>query len=501
MNIKKIAAFAAAICVICGAVSWNTEYSAANISYAAENEDANKITLNKIGDKVPLSLGGTTDIPKWYSDDESVAVIASTGGQSAEVTATGKGSTAVYAILSGQTLRFDVTVLGIEDEPNKTVDVGTVTLTNARSEATADITGANAEDAVWNTSDPSVAVVDGKGVITAVNKGTCRITAVYENVTYVINVVSEYDPSVVPETPASLLCELEFSNQNPTRSLKFEVPSDEIKNWRSTDESVVTVSESGVMKAVGSGNCRVYVEVQGNLCYIEVKSTYDPNQSTVIELGEITLTAEKKSQKLTLNNVAENAKIEWSSSDSSIAAVSDSGLIIGVSSGSCRVIAKVDGVEYGVNVNVDFKATDDIPTTVIRGIGSTATINITGMSGEIKFSTSDSSVAAVDKNGKITAVGEGTAVITAEFSGGTSVMYVKVVKSGIIGDANDDGKVEIADATLILQYLTNKDEYQLTEAGLYNADVDGIPGVTASDALAIQQLDAGIIHSLPLVTD
>ena len=216
---------------------------------------------------------------------------------------------------------------------------------------------------------------------------------------------------------------------------------------------------------------------------------------------EITLTAEKKSQKLTLNNVVENAKIEWSSSDSSIAAVSDSGMIIGVSSGSCRVIAKVDGVEYGVNVIVDFKSTDDIPTTVIRGIGSTATINTTGMSGEIKFSTSDSSVAAVDKNGKITAVGEGMAVITAEFSGGTSVMYVKVVKSGIIGDANDDGKVEIADATLILQYLTNKDEYQLTEAGLYNADVDGIPGVTASDALAIQQLDAGIIHSLPLVTD
>ncbi len=499
MNIKKIAAFTAAMCVICGSAVWNSDYGFANVSYAAENEASNKITLNKIGDKVPLSLSGTSEVPKWYSDDESVAVIASTGGQSAEVTATGKGSTAVYAILSGQTLRFDVTVLGIEDEIDQTVEVGTVTFTNERFEAAVDLTGVNALDAVWNSSDTNVAVVDGKGVITAVNKGKCIITAVYENVTYVINVVSEYDPNAVPEIQASLLCELEFSNQNPTRTLKFEVPSEEIKNWRSTDESIVTVSESGVMKAVGSGNCRVYVEIQGDLCYIEVKSTYDPAQSAVIELGEITLTAEKNSQRLTLQNVPDNAKIEWSSSDSSIAAVSDNGLIVGISSGSCRIIANVDGAEYAINVNVDFKSANEIPTTVINGIGSTATINSTGMSGEIKFSSSDTSIVTVDKSGKITAVGEGTAVITVEFSDGASIMYVKVVKTGMIGDANDDGKVEIADATLILQYLTNKDDYKLTDTGLYNADVDGVPGVTANDALVIQKWDAGIINSLPII--
>lgn len=499
MNIKKIAAFTAAICVICGSAVWNSDYGFANVSYAAENEASNKITLNKIGDKVPLSLSGTSEIPKWYSDDESVAVIVSTGGQSAEVTATGKGSTFVYAILSGQTLRFDVTVLGIEDEIDQTVEVGTVTLTNERSEAAVDLTGVNALDAVWNSNDPNVAVVDEKGVITAVNKGKCTITAVYENVTYVINVVSEYDPNAVPEIQASLLCELEFSNQNPTRTLKFEVPSEEIKNWRSTDESIVTVSESGVMKAVGSGNCRVYVEIQGNLCYIEVKSTYDPAQATVIELGEITLTAEKNSQRLTLQNVPDNAKIEWSSSDSSIATVSDSGLIVGVSSGSCRIIANVDGAEYAINVNVDFKSDNEIPMIVINGIGSTATINTTNMSGEIKFSSSDTSIVTVDKSGKITAVGEGTAVITVEFSDGASIMYVKVVKTGIKGDVNNDGKIEIADATLILQYLTNKDEYKLTDTGLYNADVDGEPGVTANDALVIQKWDAGIINSLPII--
>ena len=61
------------------------------------------------------------------------------------------------------------------------------------------------------------------------------------------------------------------------------------------------------------------------------------------------------------------------------------------------------------------------------------------------------------------------------------------------GDANVDGKVEIADATLILQYLTNKDEYKLTDKGMKNADcANNGDGVTALDALAIQKMDAGI---------
>ncbi|MDO4863664.1 MAG: dockerin type I repeat-containing protein [Ruminococcus sp.] len=68
------------------------------------------------------------------------------------------------------------------------------------------------------------------------------------------------------------------------------------------------------------------------------------------------------------------------------------------------------------------------------------------------------------------------------------------------GDANCDGKVTIADATAILQHLGNRDKYGLTAQGSSNADVDGQDGVTASDALVIQKLDAGmyVLADLPL---
>lgn len=62
----------------------------------------------------------------------------------------------------------------------------------------------------------------------------------------------------------------------------------------------------------------------------------------------------------------------------------------------------------------------------------------------------------------------------------------------LYGDANVDGKVTVADAVAILQSIGNKDKYELKPQGKINADVDGTSGITAKDALVIQQVDAGI---------
>lgn len=63
----------------------------------------------------------------------------------------------------------------------------------------------------------------------------------------------------------------------------------------------------------------------------------------------------------------------------------------------------------------------------------------------------------------------------------------------LLGDANCDGKVTIADATAILQSLGNPDKYGLSEQGAANADIaDTGNGVTPEDAVAIQKIDAKV---------
>ncbi len=74
----------------------------------------------------------------------------------------------------------------------------------------------------------------------------------------------------------------------------------------------------------------------------------------------------------------------------------------------------------------------------------------------------------------------------------------------LIGDANCDNEVNMADAVLIMQYLANPDVYGvgksdgITRQGLANADccTPG-DGVTNADAGAIQEFKLSIIQSLP----
>ena len=72
------------------------------------------------------------------------------------------------------------------------------------------------------------------------------------------------------------------------------------------------------------------------------------------------------------------------------------------------------------------------------------------------------------------------------------------------GDANEDENVTIADATTILQYIGNKDKYKLGDKGKKQADiVDNGDGITGTDALAIQMMDAKLIDKkdFPITSD
>ncbi len=69
------------------------------------------------------------------------------------------------------------------------------------------------------------------------------------------------------------------------------------------------------------------------------------------------------------------------------------------------------------------------------------------------------------------------------------------------GDANLDERVSVADSVAILQYLGNKDKYQLSSDAKLNADCYNTgDGITGSDALTIQKIDAKMIEesALPL---
>ena len=74
----------------------------------------------------------------------------------------------------------------------------------------------------------------------------------------------------------------------------------------------------------------------------------------------------------------------------------------------------------------------------------------------------------------------------------------------VIGDANLDDRVTVADAVAILQFLGNKDKYKLDAVGKANADVyNRGDGITGMDAVTIQYVDSGKYKQtdLPIMPD
>ncbi|MDE5570225.1 MAG: hypothetical protein K2I82_06175 [Ruminococcus sp.] len=72
-------------------------------------------------------------------------------------------------------------------------------------------------------------------------------------------------------------------------------------------------------------------------------------------------------------------------------------------------------------------------------------------------------------------------------------------RNAVYGDANEDGFVDIADATAIVQHMGNPDEYALSKQGEINADiVNQGDGVTGVDAMALNFIESKKIQQSEL---
>ncbi|MCM1132323.1 MAG: Ig-like domain-containing protein [Ruminococcus flavefaciens] len=499
MNCKKIITALMALCVIAGTpVAYSADYCN-NTAYAENTVIIGELTLDKMHPTATSSITGIdTSALLWDSSDKSIATVDNSGN----ITAVGAGTCVVSAHYLPTDTYYYIYVTSTYEHLviESVVNVGTISLSNAQPTAQATLSNVDMSSLVWRSSDKSVAVVDGEGNITAVGKGTCTVSAESNGTVYHITVVSDYEYQE-PEITEVHIGDMTLTNQSFVQTIKFDVPDGTEIKYSSTDESVAVVSADGTVTAKGEGSCRIFAEIGNTRNYIDVVSTYTGESSDIINIGSISLTADNYMQTITISGIPQDSVIAWSSSDEDIAVISKGGVVSGIKKGTCIIYAETDGRKYALNVDVDFNLEDIMQTFEINGIGGTLSLSYSGMTDDVRFSSSDESVAVADEKGTVTAKGIGEAVIRAESSGGNLWVRVKVLNNVsfvLYGDANCDGSVDIADAAAIIQHLGNRDKYALDDQGLRNADVDGAEGITGMDALVIQQLKAGLIDSIPL---
>ena len=107
-------------------------------------------------------------------------------------------------------------------------------------------------------------------------------------------------------------------------------------------------------------------------------------------------------------------------------------------------------------------------------------------------------------SGSSTTTSTTTTTATTDSTSTTTTATTSGEDDKVLGDANTDGEVTIADAVLIMQAISNSDEYQISEKGQDLADIyNRGDGITNNDALVIQMVVADLIptEKLPVYTD
>lgn len=111
----------------------------------------------------------------------------------------------------------------------------------------------------------------------------------------------------------------------------------------------------------------------------------------------------------------------------------------------------------------------------------------------VTWTSSDKSVVTVD-NGKITAIGRGTATVTAKVGTFSVTCKVTVNNKVIKGDIDADGAVTISDALMIFKYKSG--EIKLSGNSLKAADTDENGIIELNDALRIYKYKSGELEEL-----
>lgn len=312
----------------------------------------------------------------------------------------------------------------------------------------------------WSSSDPAVATVDEQGVITALAAGQTTITACSAKddsvkATGVITVGDHVQSVVLEETELMLLTGSEKANHTLSPQVLPETALVKEVNYTSSDEAILTVNEQGQIHAVAPGTVTIIItaadETNGasTQCEVTVKqgvSSIELN-TTAAELypnEKLNLTAKVYPED------AEDKRYIWTSSDETIAAVTEKGAVSakGVGKAVIRCTAQ-DGSEiYGqceVDVVIAAKRITVDPTKATLLVGASedlqkVLLNYTVSPDDTSFkdvvwTSSDESIATVDANGLVKGVSAGRATITATTTDSRAAKRVKATCTVTVGYA------------------------------------------------------------------
>ena len=394
-----------------------TAKKAGTVSVKASQDGSSDSCLVKITEGVStgvspsaltLSVGGTGKLTAngqvyWVTSDSGVATV--TGGV-VRALHPGYATITAYNANGASTCLVHVTA---SPQPVPTLRLSAEKAsTFTGCQYALGLTGGTAP--VWRSSDTSVLTVDGYGVVTAKKAGTATVTVSENGATAQCRfTISDGTSTGIAPQDMNL-----FTDTTGKLTAKTAGVS-----WFSSNKAVATVSD-GTVKALSAGYTTIsaYTVNGASTCLVHVT---DSALTSGIRLCSKHVTTYTGCQYAFWATGADN--ITWSTSDTSVAMIGDSGVMMARGAGSCTLTARSGSQVSTSKITVlDGTSTNISSTGMTLALGQSATL--TAAAGVSWFS-SNTHVATVS-GGTVTAKGVGYTTISAYTSSGASTCLVHV---------------------------------------------------------------------------
>lgn len=260
---------------------------------------------------------------------------------------------------------------------------------------------------------------------------------------------------------------LSFKEYGETQTLTLETTYLGTPEWISSDTSVATVDENGVVTAVGNGTAMIYALCSDSKAACSVSVGYD------YYLSDNELSMKKgRVHDLTVYSASDNTEVtdielEWRSSDDSVVSVDSEGKLTANGKGTAAVTVQLADMELSCIVSVYEYVVPVIPveddenapklseTDFSISTIETKQLSVLNYTDTITWVSSNTAIAKANDNGIVRAVSEGKTSIYALLSDGRCLKAdVTVIKSEYsMGDVNLDGEFNVTDAVVLQKWL------------------------------------------------
>jgi len=297
----------------------------------------------------------------WSVSDPDVASVSSQG----VVTARAPGTVSVIGVSEGRVGQAAIVVLArlanaITLTPGtSTLEVGgTVTLTTQVTDPLGNLLPGRV--VVYSSDNQAVVTVSSQGVVSAVARGTARITATSDGRSTSAGVtVIDVPVATVQILPAAadVLLGTSRALSVQARSASGVVLSNRPVTWTTGAPDIATVTTVGVVSGLAPGVAVIAASVDGitGFSTITVRApvvatvTISPNVPELTVNQQVQLEATPRTSGGVL---VPGRSFVWQSSNQQVAFVTSSGVLIGLSAGSATITATTEGVSGTTSIIV-----------------------------------------------------------------------------------------------------------------------------------------------------